>query len=57
MREITGAENQRNIQLNEDEVKVVFTDYTDKQRVIVVGFNEALPVLPIKKGTVPVISM
>lgn len=57
MREIIGAENQRNIQLNDNEVKVVFTDYTYKQRVIVVDFNETLPVLPIKKGTVPVISM
>lgn len=57
MREIIGAENQRNIQLNENEVKVVFIDFTDMQRVIVAGLNEPLPVLPIKKGTVPVISM
>lgn len=57
MREIIGAENQRNIQINDNEVKVVFTDFTDMQRVIVVGLNETLPVLPIKKGTVPIISM
>lgn len=57
MIEIIGAENQRNIQLNDNEVKVMFTDFTDKQRVIVAGLNETIPVLPIKKGTVPVISM
>lgn len=57
MREIIGAENQRNIQLNDNEVQVMFTDFTGMQRVIVVGLNETLPILPIKKGTVPVISM
>ena len=57
MREIIGAENQRNIQLNDNEVQVVFIDFTGMQRVIVAGLNETLPILPIMQGTVPIISL
>lgn len=57
MREIIGAENQRDIQLNENEVQVVFTDFTGMQRVIVAGLNETLLILPIMQGTVPIISI
>lgn len=57
MREIIGAENQRNVQLNENEVQVVFIDFTGMQRVIVAGLNETLPILPIMQGTVPIISL
>ena len=57
MREIIGAENQRNIQLKENEVQVVFTDFTGMQRVIVAGLNETLPILTIMQGTCPIISM
>lgn len=53
MREVTG----QNIVLADDEVSVVFTDYMDNHREIVLGFNETLPTLPIKQGTCPVISM
>ena len=61
MREIIGAENQRSIQLKENEASVTFTDFTDMQRIIVLSLNEneqlQLSILPIKQGTAPVISM
>lgn len=59
MRDIIGAENQRSVQLKENEASVTFTDFTDMQRVIVFNLNEQLQlsILPIKQGTAPVISM
>ena len=61
MRDIVGAENQRSVQLKENEASVIFTDFTDMQRVIVLSLNEneqlQLSILPIKQGTAPVISM
>lgn len=57
MKEILGVENQRSIQLKDNEVQVMFTDFTDMQRIIVVGLNETLPMLPIMQGTCPILSM
>lgn len=54
MREVTG---QRNIVLADNEVQLLFTDYMDNHRELVLEFNETIPVLPIKQGTVPILSM
>lgn len=53
MKEVTG----QNIVLADNEVQLVFTDYMDNQRELVLEFNEAIPVLPLKQGTVPILSM
>ena len=57
MRDIIGAENQISIQLKENEASIRFTDFTDMDRVIVMSLNEQLPLIPLKEGTAPVISM
>ena len=54
MKEVTG---QRNIVLADSEVSVVFIDYMDNHRELVLGFNEEIPVLPIKRETVPILSI
>ena len=54
MRDIMGTQAKQNVQLNSDEVQVLFTDFTGMQRVIVAGLNETLPILPMMQGTVPI---
>jgi hypothetical protein len=56
MREILGN-NQREVQLEDNEVSVTFTDYTGMDRLIILGLNEPMPYLPIMQGTVPVLAM
>lgn len=51
MREIIGAENQRNIKLANNEYALTFADFVGNHRFIVLGFNEKVPVLPIKENT------
>lgn len=53
MKEVTG----QNIVLADNEVSVVFTDFMDNHRELVLGFNETIPVLPLKQGTCPIISL
>lgn len=54
MKEVTG---QQNIVLEYNEISVVFTDYMYNHRELVLGFNETIPVLPLKQGTVQILSM
>ena len=57
MRDIIGTENKRTIQLKDNEALIRFTDFTDMERVIVMSLDEQLPLIPLKEGTAPVISM
>ena len=49
--------NEQNLQLNSNEVAVVFIDFTGNKQLAVMNTNETLPVLPLKQGTVPIISL
>ena len=49
--------NEQNLQLNSNEVAVVFIDFTGNKQLAVMNTNETLPVLTLKQGTVPIISL
>lgn len=48
---------QNNLQLKEDELLVLFVDFTGQQQTAVASVNESLHGLPILEGTCPVLSM
>lgn len=57
MRYVFGQQDQSNLQLAEDEVSVLFTDFTGTQQLVVCSINEQLPMLPMMQGTVPILSL
>lgn len=57
MRYVFGQQDQSSLQLAEDEVSVLFTDFTGTQQLVVCSINEQLPMLPIMTDTTPVISL
>ena len=49
--------NEQNLQLNRNEVAVVFIDFTGNKQLAVMNTDDTLPVLPIKQGTAPIITL
>lgn len=57
MRYVFGQQNQNSLQLAEDEVSVLFTDFTGTQQLVILNKDEQLNNLPIMQGTSPVVSI
>ena len=49
--------NQSNLQLNNNEVSMLFIDFTGREQLVVCDTDEALPMCLVKQGTTPVLSM
>lgn len=50
-------EKQNNLKLNNNEVSMLFIDFTGRQQLVVCGTDEQLPMCLVKQGTTPVLSM
>lgn len=50
-------EKQNNLQLNNDEASVLFIDFSGMTQLAVMNTDEQLPLIPIKQGTAPILSL
>ena len=57
MRYVFGQQDQSSLQLAEDEVSVLFTDFTGTQQLVILNKDEQLNNLPIMQGTSPVVAL
>lgn len=57
MRYVFVQQNQSNLQLAEDEVSVLFIDFTGTEQLVILNKDEQLNNLPIMQGTSPVVSI
>lgn len=45
------------LEVNENEVYMLFIDFSGMTQLTVMNIDDILPVLPLKQGTVPIISL
>ena len=57
MRYVFGQQDQSSLQLAEDEVSVLFVDFTGTQQLVILNKDEQLKNLPIMQGTSPVVAL
>ena len=57
MRYVFGQQDKSNLQLAEDEVSVLFTDFTGTQQLVILNKDEQINNLPIMQGTSPVVAL
>ena len=48
---------EKDLHLKEDEVSMLFIDFTGKEQLVVCKTDEQLPMCLIKSGTTPILSM